>query len=45
MAIDAGMLEVLKGWKQRTQFASEETGSLQARFNLAVFRSRIPGFG
>ena len=24
MAIDAGMLEVLKGWKQRTQFASEE---------------------
>jgi integrase len=23
-AIDAGMLEVLKGWKQRTQFASEE---------------------
>jgi hypothetical protein len=24
MAIDAGMLEVLKGWKQRTQFANEE---------------------
>ena len=24
MAIDAGMLEALKGWKQRTQFANEE---------------------
>jgi len=24
MAIDAGMLEVFKGWRQRTQFASEE---------------------
>ncbi len=27
MAIDAGMLEVLKGWKQRTLFASKELPS------------------
>ena len=45
MAIDSGMLGVLKGWKQRTQFASEDDWILQAQFSLAVFRSLIPGFG
>ena len=42
MAIDSGMLGVLKGWKQRTQFASEDDWILQAQFSLAVFRSLIP---
>ena len=34
MAIDAGILEVLKGWKQRTHFASEDDWMLASRVQL-----------
>ena len=44
MAIDAGLLEVLKAWKQSTQFAAEEDWVFASPVKLGRLPLSYPGF-
>jgi hypothetical protein len=45
MSVDVGILEVLEGWRKKTQFSQAEDWIFASPVRLGRLRFPIPGFG